>query len=158
MEAKKQNIPENVLTLQMHDINACIDLQCIEKILSLPYLENIPGSAADVVGMMNYAGISVPVIDLYVRLNGSRVRPYSTNDAVIMVRHGDSLTGLIVDQIIDIKKVTKDTIQYTDDFKTNKSHVLATIIFDNSMYVLLKSDSLSANETLLGSMIIEKST
>ena len=91
-----------VLHFVIQNMRLCVELQYVDKILPLVWLEAIPGSPLYFVGMINYAGKSVPVIDLAIRLGLNRSQSYSLDTPIILCSAGIHQTGMIVDKIISL--------------------------------------------------------
>src|SRR5690349_17517994 len=98
----------NMLRFRIQEVRLCLDLADIKKIFLLPRLQKVPNSAIYVAGLINIAGMSVPVIDLALRLKLERTQPYNLETSIVLCQTEKQEMGLIVDQIIDIKPIEKN--------------------------------------------------
>lgn len=103
-----------VLLLKMGDLFACIDIANVERTISLVAMQVVPGSAAYVVGIMNYAGSSLPVIDLAIRL-GRVSAPYTLDTPIMVCVHGQQRLGVIVQNIEGIQSLCDHEQQLTHE-------------------------------------------
>jgi len=136
-------VPTKVLTLRAGDMKVCLDINSVIKIILLPSLERLPTSKPHVVGMMNYAGNSIPVMDLYTLLTGARENPYTLDNPVIIVKNQEFVTGIVVDEVYGIKTLLPESIQHPDEFNYQQALIHATVIFNNELYLLLKDNFLN---------------
>lgn len=149
MEDSEINRNLHILHFMLQDISVCIDLNIVNKILPLIFIEKIPKSPNYVVGIMNIAGKSVFVIDLALRLGLERKNTYSLDIPIILCTQGSHLIGIIVDKIIGIEKVEQNILQMGEDFQSEKSPVKGVIkIKDNLILALNMSIILEINMTL----------
>lgn len=126
-----------VLHFLLQNVHACIELNFIKRVLPLPFIETIPGSPAYLVGIMNLAGHSIPVIDLCLRLGMQRQRPYTLNIPILLCFDGLKQVGVVVDEIMGLVDVEKSTLQMRDDFEKHNSPFLAIISVHNTLSLLL---------------------
>jgi len=129
--------PKQVLLFSVQDIYACIDLLCVNKILSLPQLNIMPGCSNYLAGLMNLSGKSIPVIDLALRLGAHRKTPYSTDTPILLCSHGAQQIGIIVDEIIGLNSFTDNLLQENTQFSTNDSPFLGTLNLNSQLYLLM---------------------
>lgn len=104
-----------VLMIRMDGLLACIDLSNVERTFSLVALQAMPGSAPYVAGIMNFAGSSLPVIDLAIRL-GVPSSPYTLDTPVVVCVHERQRICLIVQDIIGIQVLREQDRQLTREF------------------------------------------
>lgn len=74
------------------------------EILWLPELSPVAQAPYDVAGIFNLRGRIVTVLDLNLRL-GYRLAPYRTEDRVIVISGGDELTGIIVNDVSEVREL-----------------------------------------------------
>src|SRR5688572_13212494 len=92
-----------VLQFKLQNIYVCIDLRFVERVLPLPLLEEVPASYPYLAGLLNYSGLSIPVINLAWRLGLPCHKPYSLDMPVILCQEDSHHAGLIVDDLIGIE-------------------------------------------------------
>ena len=128
-----------LLSFLLSDVQMCIDLQYVEKVLSLPLLEAVPNSPVYLLGIMNLEGESIPVIDLALRLGMEREELYSITIPIILCRNDTQRVGLIVDEIMGLADVDEELLQLHDNFKQAGSHFLATVTQKQQVSLLLNA-------------------
>ena len=114
-----------VLVFKMGGAYACIDLGSVERTISLVAMQPMPGSAAYVAGIMNYAGTSLPVIDLAIRL-GLPSGAYTLDTPIMICVHENLRIALIVEDIIGIEALKVQDRQLTREFSRYGSAFLAS--------------------------------
>jgi purine-binding chemotaxis protein CheW len=65
-------------------------------------------------GVINLRGTVLPVMDLAERL-GLPVTKHTNRNVIIVVKHEDSMTGLLVDAVSDIITIAQDDLQPSPD-------------------------------------------
>jgi len=126
-----------VLHFKLQNVFVCIDLRYIDKIISLPELEEVPASPPYLAGLMNYAGLSIPVINLAWRLGLPCHKPYTLDMPLILCQDGKHKAGFIVDELMGIEIIDKNKIQQQFEFKVNESPFYATVTIKDHLSLLL---------------------
>ena len=67
----------NLLNFRVADLLLSADLSHIDKVLSLVAFSRVPLGPNCLVGIMTYEGVSVPVIDIAIRLELKNIAPYT---------------------------------------------------------------------------------
>lgn len=114
-----------VLVFRMGGAYACVDLNSVERTISLVAMQPAPGSAAYVAGIMNYAGISLPVVDLAIRL-GLPSSAYTLDTPIVICVHEDKRIALIVEDIVGIDELKVGDLQLAREFSRYGSAFLAS--------------------------------
>lgn len=104
-----------VLMVRLDGLLACIDLSSVERTLSLVAMQAMPGCAPHVAGIMNYAGNSLAVIDLAIRL-GLPSSPYTLDTAIMICVHEELRIGVIVQDIVGVQYLHEQDRQLTREF------------------------------------------
>ncbi|MDD4928413.1 MAG: chemotaxis protein CheW [Gallionella sp.] len=125
-----------VLVLKMGGMLACIELGYVERTISLVALHVMPGSAPHVAGIMNYAGSSVPVIDLAIRL-GLPSLPYTLDTPIVVCMHGLKRMGVIVQDIKGIQMLQESDLQLTGELGRHDAAFRACAHTDTGLAFLL---------------------
>ncbi len=82
------------------------DIAGAQEIIPPRHITRLPGAPACVRGLINLRGTIVTVIDLGVRLDPTRA---PTPDApILLVRHGERLIGIAVEEVSDVRSVHID--------------------------------------------------
>lgn len=94
-----------LLLFRLGDDRYAVDARQVVEVLPLVAVKQIPQAPAAVVGVFNYHGDSVPLIDLSQLALGRRSRP-RLSTRIILVRHPDrcgrpQLLGLLAEQVTE---------------------------------------------------------
>jgi purine-binding chemotaxis protein CheW len=143
-KASPQNTPQ-VLLVKMGGMLACIDLHSVERTFSLVALQAMPGAAPYVAGIMNFAGSSLPVIDLAIRL-GLPSSPYKLDTPIIVCAHGDHRVGVIVTDITGIHDLHEHDQQLTRELGRYGEAFRASVHTSLGLALLLDSAWLTQSE------------
>jgi purine-binding chemotaxis protein CheW len=87
-----------------------IDIMDIKEIIKPREVTEVPRSPAFVSGIISLRGVIVPIIDMRDRLGLAREKGIC-RERVIVVRHGDLFSGLLVDEIIQVVRVLNTDIE-----------------------------------------------
>jgi len=87
-----------------------LPIRLIDQILKVFSTTVVPRTAPFLVGIGNVNGTIMPVIDLPVRL-GFPPQPRTRASRVLVIRHAGELHGLIVDTVIGVSAVARDSIE-----------------------------------------------
>lgn len=126
-----------VLHFVLQKVRFCVDIQYLEKVLSLVLIEAIPNSPPYLVGLMNLAGQSIPIIDLAVRLGFNRREKYSLDTPILLCSEGNHRAGFIIDQIVELADVSPTSIQMNEEFEQPDSPFLAAIALETEVSLLV---------------------
>jgi purine-binding chemotaxis protein CheW len=133
-----QNSEElEVLYSMVNNLHVGFDLDHIEKVLPLVSLETVPGSPGYVVGLMNYSGKSIFVVDLALRLGFSRHKRYSLDTPIILCKNNIDQTAIVVDKVIGLSVVKKELLQVKDKYKENKSPIDAVVEINSRLVFMI---------------------
>jgi chemotaxis signal transduction protein len=89
-----------------------------------------------VAGIMNYAGYSLPVIDLAIRL-GMISRPYTLDTPIIVCRHEQQRIAVIVQDIIGVQTLNGPELQLGAQFARYDTAVRASAHTAQGLALLL---------------------
>ncbi len=137
MDESSPNKSFTVLHFLVQNIHACIELTAIKRVLPLSAVEAVPGSPAYVVGLMNLAGQSIPIIDLSLRMGMPRHKPYSLNNPILLCHHQHQQAGIVVDEILDLADIDESELQMRHDFAKKESPFIAIAPLNNTLSLLL---------------------
>lgn len=141
------NIPAScqVLIIRAGDLLACIDLYNVERTISLVAMQAMPGSAAYVAGIMNYAGSSMAVIDLAIRL-GLQSYPYTLDTPILICMHEQQRIGVIVQDIVGIQTLHHQDLQLTRELGGYGAAFRASAHTGQGLALLLDAEWLTSIE------------
>ncbi len=98
-----------ILRFRLHDERFAIDLDRVEEIIKPRHFTNVPRAPEWILGILSLRGTMIPVIDLASRL-GFRARE-SAGQRIIVVRDGEDLCGLLVDEVRDVERIADQDVE-----------------------------------------------
>jgi chemotaxis signal transduction protein len=139
---KTNNLKTNLLYFVVQKCNFCLSLESVVKVIPLIYTEAIPGSPNYLVGLMNFSGESIALIDLALALGIKHESHYTLNTPILLCHHGEQKIGIIIDKVIDVIEVEKSSYQSNPEFNQKNSPYLASIILNNDLLVVLNIENI----------------
>jgi purine-binding chemotaxis protein CheW len=97
-----------------------IDILRVQEIKGNLPTTRVPGSPAEVVGVLNLRGTVVPIIDLRRKFELSEI-VYDQFTAIIVVVVKDRVMGMIVDRVSEVMSIPAQDIQPSPDFGNSMS-------------------------------------
>lgn len=134
-----------VLHFLIQKMHICANLQYINKIVPLTALERVPGGPNFLVGLLNLAGKSVPVIDLAMRLGVNSNKKYSLDTSILLCSKDQLQLGLIVDEILGLKIVDENDFQMNEEFNKKDYLFFAVVNINSELVLLLNMDNIISN-------------
>ncbi len=125
-----------VLLIKIGEALACIELAYVVRTISLVNIQSMPGSASYVAGIMNYAGISLPVIDLAIRL-GLQSLPYTLDTPIMVCEYDGRRIAVIVEDIVGIQFLKNQDRQLASELSGCREAFLASAHTDLGLALLL---------------------
>lgn len=105
-----QNDEIQVVTFRLGKEEFGIDIQEVQEINRLNKITSVPQTQSFIEGVMNLRGNVIPVIELKKRF-GMPLKEYDELTRVIIITIMGKLTGLIVDSVSEVLRLSKDTIE-----------------------------------------------
>lgn len=132
-------LPSNLTVLHflLQDIQVCMDLRYIEKILPLPLLEVVPSCPVYFVGLMNLKNKCLPVLDLAICTGLTRNEEYPLNIPILLCSDGTHQLGLIVDKVLGLGNINEEQIEIHEEFTSNNSPFLGAVTLETGVSLLL---------------------
>lgn len=87
----------------------------VREIMGVVEITNLPQTLVYVKGIINLRGIVVPIIDLRLKF-GIPPRVYDKNTRIIVVRHGESLMGIVVDTVQEVLDISANYMDQAPSF------------------------------------------
>ncbi len=131
-----------VLRLAIKNARVCFPVSSVDKILPLMMLEAVPGAPFYMLGLMNFAGKSIPVFDLAVLLGLEREQVYSLDTAILLMHNGGTQLGFVADQILGLANICKHDIQIKNEFKKITAPILGSVPIENQLFLFLNIEKL----------------
>lgn len=87
-----------------------ISIMDIKEIIKPREVTEVPRAPSFVSGVISLRGVIIPIIDMQERLGLIR-ETVTGRERVIVVRHGESFSGLFVDEIIQVVRIFNDCLE-----------------------------------------------
>ncbi|MEX1182143.1 MAG: chemotaxis protein CheW [Gemmatimonadota bacterium] len=92
-----------------------LDVTKVQEIIRMLPITRVPRTPAFLRGIVNLRGRIVPVLELRARLGLAPIEE-ARETCIVVVRSGDLLMGIIVDEVRDVLDILSDEIQAVPDF------------------------------------------
>ncbi len=147
MTDTRQSSEVELLTFRLSEQEYSLDIMSVREIRGWTKTTPLPHAPSHMKGVINLRGTVLPVMDLAKRL-GLPVREHSDRNVIIVVKHGETMTGLLVDAVSDIIALTEDDLQPPPETNGGgQSGVIrALTLLDDRMIRVLDLTAIVANE------------
>jgi len=105
-----QNNYQEFLCFKVSDEVYGVDIMDIKELIKPREVTEVPRAPSFVSGIISLRGVIIPIIDMLDRLGLAR-ETVTGRERVIVVRHGESFTGLLVDEIIQVVRIAQEDIE-----------------------------------------------
>lgn len=99
-----------LLTFRLAEQEYSLDIMSVREIRGWTHATPLPHAPSYMKGVINLRGTVLPVMDLAERL-GLPPREQNDRNVIIVVKHEEIMTGLLVDAVSDIVALTSDDLQ-----------------------------------------------
>ncbi|MFT5675853.1 MAG: two-component system chemotaxis response regulator CheV [Paraglaciecola sp.] len=110
VDQRTQLVGENRLELLMFKLGTrhtfAINVFKVKEVITIPVLNKMPGSHANLSGVTNYRGTSIPVINLRASIKMSASSESHGDGNVIITEYNRSVQGFLIGQIMSIVNTT----------------------------------------------------
>ncbi|MEP1519082.1 MULTISPECIES: chemotaxis protein CheW [Ascidiaceihabitans] len=132
------SVPSELLTFRLGDQEYSLDIMCVREIRGWTRTTPLPHAPKHMKGVINLRGTVLPVMDLAERL-GMESREHTERNVIIVVKHKDSMTGLLVDAVSDIIALTESDLQPPPEMSTSSQAgvIKALTLLDERMIRVL---------------------
>lgn len=121
-----------------------INIMKIKEIIKPREVTEIPRAPSFVSGIISLRGVIIPIVDMLDRLGLMR-EAVTGRGRVVVVRHGEDFTGLLVDEVIQVVRIAKDRFEPAPAVLEgiNRDFVSGIGRTDNRMIILLNLDTIT---------------
>ncbi|MDW4496488.1 chemotaxis protein CheW [Sulfitobacter sp. D35] len=147
MSDKDTPVTIELLTFRLADQEYSLDIMSVREIRGWTHATPLPHAPSYMKGVINLRGTVLPVMDLALRL-GLEPREHTDRNVIIVVKHDDTMTGLLVDAVSDIIARTADDLQPPPEVQTSAATnvVSALTLMDERMIRVLDLRSVVSTE------------
>lgn len=123
--------------------NFALDVVKVERIIEFELPVKIPEAAEFLMGVIQYNGQVLPVIDLNMRFYGISSN-HDSKSKIIVVQWNDTFLGLVVDEVTGIRNVDENRFEYAalSDGLLSRDYVEGFIKSDDEIVIFLETSKL----------------
>jgi len=107
----KEAVTKDFVNLQVADFTCAVDISSVHEITRLTRVTQVDQAPSFVAGIMNLRGQVVTVVNLRARLGLATPEAGHSGVYNVLVKSGDELIGLLVDNVDDIVSVATHSIR-----------------------------------------------
>lgn len=121
-----------------------INIMQIKEIIKPRDVTEVPRAPSFLSGVISLRGVIIPVLDMSDRL-GLTGNNLTGKARVVVVKHGDDFSGLLVDEVIQVVRVTTDKMEAAPAILDgiNRDFVTGIGRADNRMIILLNLETIT---------------
>jgi len=137
------------LTLRLGDEDYAIDIMRVQEIRSYEEPTRMANSPSFIKGVVNLRGVIVPIVDLRMKLNISKVE-YNEFTVVIILNVRGSVIGAVVDAVSDVVTLDAKTIKPAPQFESaiDARFILGLANVGDRMLIVMNMEALLSNAEL----------
>lgn len=136
----KNNSKKEFILFKLQESTYAIESKSILEISKLVNVEKPEKLPNHVVGVLEYSSFFINVIDLKSVL-GQEIEKYTINNQILIVSTGETILGLVIDKVVDIKKIKAKKIQIPP-YANENSFTLGLCSFDEENVIILNLNSI----------------
>ena len=112
-----------------------LPLHAVERVLPMVAVSPLPQAPAVALGVMNLHGQVLPVLDLRRRF-GLPPRDYGLTARLLVTRTGRRILALAVDEVLEVREVTPETITRPDAVLPGIGHLAGIVaLVDGLLFI-----------------------
>lgn len=136
---------QSFLTLRVQELRYAIAVSQVLEILKLPELMPVAKMPDDIIGILNYRGFALPVMQLSRRL-GTQQEQCSLSDSLIVVEWQDFKVGLVVQRVEEVQALEANAIargfSLGREADINAAFLSGIATIDDEMLMILNPEAL----------------
>ncbi len=101
---------EEYLTFRLADETYGVNIMEMREIIKPREVTEMPCAPLFLLGIISLRGVIVPVLDMRIRLNLGKGNSSET-ERIIVVKHEDGFFGLLVDEVLNVAKISSESIE-----------------------------------------------
>jgi purine-binding chemotaxis protein CheW len=137
------------LTLRLGEEEYAIDILRVQEIRSYEEPTKMVNSPAFIKGVVNLRGVIVPIVDLRMKLNISKVE-YNEFTVVIILNLRGTVIGAVVDAVADVVTLSSDIIKPAPQFESGieARFIVGLANLGERMLIVMNMDALMSGAEL----------
>lgn len=135
---------EEFLCFRVSDEIYGINIMQIKEIIKPREVTEVPRSPSFVSGVISLRGVIIPIMDMLDRL-GLKRGATTGKERVVVVKHNETFTGLLVDEVIQVVRIAKNSFEPAPAVleAINREFVAAIGRSGGRMIILLNLDTIA---------------
>lgn len=117
-QAKKEDVQVVIFRLDKEEFG--IEINQVKEVVPLVEITRIPAAPSHIVGIINLRGQVIPIVDLASQFGLIKHDQFSKKARIVVIDLVDNIVGIIVDEVPDVLKISKEKIEPTPDFLKQK--------------------------------------
>lgn len=103
---------DELVTFRVHTQWLAVPVSAVQEVLSAQRLAVVPLAPSEIAGFLNLRGQIVVALDVRTRLS---LPPHdaSSSQMIVVVRHDDELTALVVDEVGEVHRIDRERLEQT---------------------------------------------
>lgn len=152
-QAHPVNMPDiqsgQYLTLRLGDESYAIDIMRVQEIRSYEEPTRMANSPSFIKGVINLRGVIVPIVDLRMKLNVSKVE-YNEFTVVIILNIRGTVVGAVVDAVSDVVTLDAKMVKPAPQFESviDARFILGLAHVGERMLIVMNMEALLSNAEL----------
>lgn len=124
-----------------------LDIMRIREIIRPQKLTAVPRAPAFIEGVINLRGVVIPVVDMRRRF-GQDIPPENRHNRVIICNIVGKILGLMVDEVAEVRRYTRDDVQPAPQFLKGKGaeFFLGVCRRDDELIMVLDLEKILSSE------------
>ena len=129
---------KRIVIFKIEDEEFATSISQVERILEFEKITKIPDAPQYLMGLINYQGRIIPIIDLRKRFNLSGTG-IANETKIIIAKQGEGDIGLIVDAVSEVADISEDIISSPPEIISGiiKKYIKAIIKIDSRIIIYL---------------------
>lgn len=127
-----------LVSFKLGDEEFGVDILRVQEINRMMQITRVPNSPNSVEGVINLRGRVIPVIDLRVKLNMTKI-DYSPDTRIIVVEIKNQTVGFIVDSVREVLRIPENITENPPDMVSgiNSQYITAVGKLEDRLLILL---------------------
>lgn len=135
---------EEFLCIRVSNETYGINIMRIKEIIKPREVTEIPRTPSFINGVISLRGVIIPIVDMLNRLGLVR-ETVTGRERVVVVKHDEEFTGLLVDEVIQVVRIAKDSFEPAPSVLEgiNRDFVCGIGRAENRMIIMLNLDTIT---------------
>lgn len=122
-EEAKAKAPEvQLVTFRLRDEEFGVEISQVREIVRLTEITHLPEAPQFIKGVINLRGEIIAVVDLGKQFGLSLLEKLEKTSRIIVVELGDKTVGMLVDEVPEVLKISKEDIEPTPEVIQSQVH------------------------------------